>query len=97
MLGQPDHKVFQRAFDENYILITANQRDFEKLASNTELHCGLIIIEDGETTRNEQLEILLIALEKIQQEYDDGRDLANRIFYINSLLEWRFETNPTDE
>ena len=45
-LGATDSEVFALAYNEDRVLITANVADFEKLAARSELHGGLILIEE---------------------------------------------------
>ena len=42
--GQPDHRVFTSCIAEDRVIVTQNARDFRRLAGNTELHPGLIIL-----------------------------------------------------
>jgi predicted nuclease of predicted toxin-antitoxin system len=42
--GEPDHRVLARCIDEDRVIVTQNARDFRKLAGQTELHPGLIVL-----------------------------------------------------
>jgi predicted nuclease of predicted toxin-antitoxin system len=43
LLGATDPEVLEYAFNEDRILVTANVRDFEKLAAAIEIHAGIIL------------------------------------------------------
>lgn len=77
--GATDAAVLQRAFEEDRVLVTANVADFEKLARSVELHGGIVLVEDGELTREEQREVLRRALDVVGEEHDAGRSLVNRV------------------
>jgi len=47
LLGAKDYQVLEYAFHEERILVTANVRDFEKVARITEIHAGLVFICQG--------------------------------------------------
>lgn len=78
LLGEPDHVVIERAFDEERVLITANVGDFVKLALARELHAGLVLLEDGALRRDEQLELLLRVLRALEAH----SDLINRALTV---------------
>lgn len=77
MLGAPDHEVFARAFEEDRVLVTSNVKDFEKLAQGSELHGGLICLEEAAASREEQLGLIEAALAALQ-----GADPVNTIVYV---------------
>lgn len=52
LLGQPDHVILEHAFAEDRILITANVKDFQKLARAREIHPGIILVLDGQLSRD---------------------------------------------
>lgn len=81
-LGQPDHIVMGLAYSEDRIVVTTNVKDFEKLASASEVHCGVVFIWRGELDREEQLAAVRRAIVAIEAEEDAGRDTINRVLYI---------------
>ena len=94
-LSIQDHEVFEYAFSEDRIIVTANVVHFERLAGTSELHCGIIFFKEGNLLREEQLIVLRSAIELLQQELEEGRDMANRTLYIDSEGSHHFEDNPT--
>jgi hypothetical protein len=59
-------------------LATKNVDDFVKLARARELHPGIILLEDGDLVREEQLRVLRSAVAALQGE----RDLVNRVLRV---------------
>jgi predicted nuclease of predicted toxin-antitoxin system len=94
LLGATDLEVLDYAFTEDRILVTANIRDFEKLASVAELHAGIILMLDGDLRAAEQIEVMSAVVRVIQAEIDTGRDLVNRVLYISIDGTARFEDSP---
>jgi predicted nuclease of predicted toxin-antitoxin system len=43
-----DHEVLARCVDNDLIVVTHNARDFRKLVGRTEVHPGLIVVEEAE-------------------------------------------------
>jgi len=78
ILGDPDHAVLAKAFDEDGILVTANVGVFRKLAGARELHAGMVLVEDGGLNRAEQLEVL----QRILVALDAEDDLVNRVLTV---------------
>ena len=56
--GATDAQVFDRAYREDRIVVTANVADFAKLARSSDLHGGIVLLERGNLTRAEQLELV---------------------------------------
>ena len=56
--GTSDHELFDRAYQEDRILITLNVGDFEKLVRERELHAGVVLIERAGLLREEQITLL---------------------------------------
>jgi hypothetical protein len=52
------------------IVVTANVRDFEKLARSCELHAGMILFESGDLLRQEQLDLIRRAVVAITERGD---------------------------
>ena len=78
LLEAKDHEVLERAYVEDRVLATKNVDDFAKLARARELHPGVILIEDGDLVREEQLGVLRAAVAALQGE----RDLVNRVLRV---------------
>jgi predicted nuclease of predicted toxin-antitoxin system len=49
-----DDVLWEKALERDEIVITANYRDFLRLAVATEAHCGLIILREGHLDREQQ-------------------------------------------
>lgn len=93
-LEAKDHEVLDLAFREDRILVTANVRDFLKLAQSRELHCGIILIEDGNLRRIEQLEVIERVLSRVNAE---EFEFVNRVVYIGKTSDMRVEDVPGDD
>ncbi len=83
LLSSNDPEVLEYAFQEDRILVTANIRDFEQLARSYEIHPGIVLIRDGSLLREEQIIIVKNAIQAIEAELKDGRDMINRVLYIS--------------
>lgn len=46
LTGATDPEVLTRAYEEDRILVTANVADFDALARATDLHAGIVFVED---------------------------------------------------
>jgi predicted nuclease of predicted toxin-antitoxin system len=78
LLEAKDHAVLERAYAEDRILVTKNVDDFVRLARARELHPGMILLEDGELVRDEQLRVVRAAIAILRGE----PDLVNRVLRI---------------
>ncbi len=96
-LGAPDRQVLDLAFDEDRILVTANVRDFKRLASARELHAGIVLLEEGDLRRDEQLAVVRVAIAALQVESTAGRDMVNRVLRIALDGTSEFEALPADD
>jgi predicted nuclease of predicted toxin-antitoxin system len=94
LLGATDREVLDYAFKEDRMLITANIRDFEKLASAAEIHAGIILMLDGDLRAAEQIEVMSTVIRVLKAEIDTGKDLVNRVLYISISGIARFENLP---
>lgn len=83
LLGVSDQEVLDYAFNEDRILVTANIGDFEKFARASEIHAGIVFIQEGDLLRDEQILIMREVVIFIQQELKVGRDMINRVLYIS--------------
>ena len=94
LLGVSDQEVLEYAFSEDRIVVTANIKDFEKFANSTEVHAGIVFIQEGDLLRKEQIKICFAAVEFIQQEIAVGRDMVNQVLYISIDGSKKLETLP---
>jgi predicted nuclease of predicted toxin-antitoxin system len=94
LLGATDQQVLDYAFNEDRILVTANVRDFEKLAAAAEIHAGIVLMLDGDLLVAEQLKVMTMVVRALQAEIETGKDLVNRVLYISISGIVRFENLP---
>ena len=78
LLEAKDRTVLDRAYTEDCVLVTCNIDDFIKLARVREVHPGIVLVEDGDLPREEQLQIVRKAVVTLESE----RDLVNRVLRI---------------
>jgi len=84
LLNAPDYEILEYAFQEQRILITANVKDFEYFANIREVHAGIILICDGTLLRQEQIAVVSVAVAAILAEYEQSRDMINRVLYVEA-------------
>ena len=94
LLGESDAVVLQRAYDEDRILVTANVKDFQRLARARELHSGIVLFMDGALSRNEQLALMRKVVVEIAQEGLEEQDMVNRVLEIEANGESTFYDLP---
>jgi predicted nuclease of predicted toxin-antitoxin system len=94
LLGAPDYKVLEYAFQEDRILITANVRDFECFAKAREVHAGIVLMMDGDLLRTEQIDVVKQAIAVIEAHIETGQDMINQVLYISVDGTQRFESLP---
>jgi predicted nuclease of predicted toxin-antitoxin system len=94
LLNTPDYEILEYAFQEDRILVTANVKDFERFANIREVHAGIILICDGTLLRREQIEVVNIACSAIIAEIKAGRDMINRVLYVETDRSLKFEDLP---
>lgn len=82
LLGESDPFILQKAYDEDRILVTANVKDFQRLALARELHPGIVLVLDGSLSRDEQLDLMRRIVAEITQELLEERDMVNRVLEI---------------
>jgi predicted nuclease of predicted toxin-antitoxin system len=95
LLGATDPEVLEYAFKEDRILVTANIRDFEKLAAAVEVHAGIVLMLDGDLLAVEQIEVMAAVVRVLQAETATGKDLVNRVLYISISGTAKFEDLPS--
>lgn len=94
LLGATDPEVLEYALKEDRILVTANIRDFEKLANAAEIHAGIVLMLDGDLRAAEQIELMAEVVRVLQVEITAGRDLVNRVLYISTSGTTIFKNVP---
>jgi predicted nuclease of predicted toxin-antitoxin system len=94
LLGATDPEVLEYAFKEDRILVTANIRDFEKLAAGVEVHAGIVLMIDGDLLAAEQIEAMAAVVRVLQAQMSIGKDLVNRVLYFSISGIARFEDLP---
>ncbi len=95
LLSVNDYQILKYAFDEERILVTANICDFERFARNCEVHAGIIFIRNGGLLRDEQIAVVEKAINVIIGELKSGRDMINRVLYVELDNMMNFETLPS--
>ena len=88
--GATDTQVFARAYQEDRVLVTSNVADFEKLCRSIEAHAGVVLLEEGDLLRNEQLSILREAVQLVAAE----QDMVNRVLKISANGTHEFRELP---
>jgi len=94
LLGESDSVILQRAYEEDRILVTANVKDFQRLARARELHPGIVLVLDGCLSRDEQLALMRKVVAEIEQELLEERDMVNRVLEIEVNGESNFYDLP---
>jgi hypothetical protein len=92
MLGWEDPEVFERAFEEDRIVVTCNVEDFAELARGCELHAGLILIEQSAGLKRPQL----LALIRAAIAFIEGHDMVNRVLWVRPDASMEFEDVPPE-
>lgn len=69
-VGASDPDVLDLAFAEDRILVTANVGDFRRLARAREVHPGIVLLEEGDLGRADQLARIRSAIARIREEPD---------------------------
>lgn len=78
-----DRALWKLALDRDEVVITANARDFLKLATGVEVHPGLIVLREGALDRDEQWDRVQVALAHV---YNEGiTDLTNLVVEVHAL------------
>jgi predicted nuclease of predicted toxin-antitoxin system len=91
--GRADDALWRYAFENDFVVVTANTRDFIELL-DVELHPGLIVLREGDLSRTEQWERLERALDRILQDPDPAKYMINRVVEIISLRDIRVREIP---
>ncbi|MDF5731257.1 MAG: hypothetical protein PUP92_25460 [Rhizonema sp. PD38] len=67
----------------------------ERFARNCEVHAGIIFIRNGGLLRDEQIAVVEKAINAIIGELKSGRDMINRVLYVELDNMINFETLPS--
>jgi predicted nuclease of predicted toxin-antitoxin system len=94
LLSATDPMVLKCAIEENRILITANVKDFEKLATACKTHAGIVLIQKGDLSRNKQIELMDTIVNALNSEVEIGNNMINRVLYISISGTTKFEYLP---
>jgi predicted nuclease of predicted toxin-antitoxin system len=94
--GRTDLRVWQYALENDFVVVTANARDFMALL-DVDLHPGLIVLREGNLSRSEQWERLEVAINQILQHPDPANYMINRVIEVRSLGEIRIRKIPPAE
>lgn len=81
LAGRSDPEVWRYAFEHDFVVVTANVRDFLELL-DVELHPGLIVFREGGLTRAEQGDRLEAALDHVQSQPDPAAYMVNRVVEV---------------
>jgi predicted nuclease of predicted toxin-antitoxin system len=93
MNGASDAQVLELAFQEDRILVTSNVDDFVKLVRAREIHAGLVLLEEGGLTRQEQLQRVRRAVELVMA--DTAGDMTNKALRLSGESGYAFEEIPS--
>ena len=91
-LGVRDDEVANLAFAEERILVTANVRDFQRIANATEVHAGYIFVMDGALPRQQQRELMARVVAALLGE----RSMINRALIVEPDGGFRFVELPPE-
>ena len=90
--GEPDAKIWNYAFENNFVVVTGNARDFIRLL-DVEVHPGLIVLREGGLTRHEHWDRIQPVIEHILESSDDNF-LVNKLLEISGVDEWEIREIP---
>ena len=90
--GEPDAKIWNYAFENDFVVVTSNARDFIRLL-NVEVHPGLIVLREGGLTRDEQWDRIRPVIEHVLESSDDNF-LVNKLVEISDVDDWEIREIP---
>ena len=90
--GEPDAKIWNYAFENDFVVVTGNARDFIRLL-NVEVHPGLIVLREGGLTRDEHWDRIRPVIEHVLESSDDNF-LVNKLVVISGVDEWEIREIP---
>ena len=79
--GASDPDVWQYACAHDYVMVTTNARDFVPLL-DVEVHPGMIVLREGDLSRDEQWDRLAVAVDYVNREADPDNYMINRVIEI---------------
>jgi predicted nuclease of predicted toxin-antitoxin system len=79
--GDSDHAILSRCLDEDRVLVTHNAEDFRQLVGRSELHPGLIILD--ESSRERSMQQLRAALDYVRESASP----EPRTWMVNRVVE----------
>jgi predicted nuclease of predicted toxin-antitoxin system len=95
LAGCEDDVVWRYALENDFVVVTANTRDFTNLLdSEIDLHPGVIMLREGSLSRDEQWSRLEVALDCILKNVDSARYMVNRVVEVMSAREIRVREIP---
>lgn len=94
--GSKDMAVWHCALENDFVVVTANTRDFMNLL-DVELHPGVIMLREGSLSRDEQWNRLELALDHILKNADPAGFMINRVVEVMSAREIRVREIPPGE
>lgn len=78
LLRTADDALLERAFQEDRVLVTCNVADFVRFAKAREIHGDLVLVEEGDQSRADQLKTIRRALDALAGK----PDMANHVLRI---------------
>ncbi|HKY38900.1 MAG TPA: DUF5615 family PIN-like protein [Polyangiaceae bacterium] len=94
LLAGSDAQVFEKAYEEDRVVVTSNVDDFLQLARAAEVHAGMVLVESGGLLRDEQECVIRAVLLAIEREHQAGRDLVNRASFVDPSGKVKFVEIP---
>jgi predicted nuclease of predicted toxin-antitoxin system len=91
--SRKDRAVWRYAFENDFIVVTINARDFVNLIED-EVHPGLIILREGDLSRDTQWSRLELALDHILKHADPAGYMINRVVEVGSAKGIRVREIP---
>jgi predicted nuclease of predicted toxin-antitoxin system len=96
--GRQDEVIWRYALENDFIVVTANTRDFTNLLDiDIDLHPGVIMLREGSLSRDEQWHRLELALDDILKHADPAGYMINRVVEVMSAREIRVREIPPGE
>lgn len=93
-LGAKDPELYAVVADQDFVLVTNNERDFVSLTRHTEVHPGLVILPGG--TRQQQKLAYAAALTHIEQRSAEDRSPPGA-WIVNRLIEYHADIDSVTD
>ena len=82
--GEPDHRCWRHAQEQDAAVVTLNVVDFVRLAEATEGHAGLLLVyRENDPTRDMSAASIAVAVARVADTYRDG--LRGAIVVLNQF------------